>query len=170
MEQNFQTSFIPKKSIVKESAPSARSVSFITVASIFILFVMLVATGSLYFYKGVLTKNKVQMEKDLELAKNRFEPDKIVELQALDNRLRASNEILRKHIAITPIFEELQAVTMKTIRLTSFSYLLSNNEANAGVAVKMSGLAVGDRSIALQADLFTENKNFIDPVFANLKL
>jgi hypothetical protein len=39
--------------------------------------------------------------------------------------------------------------------------------------VKMRGIAIGYRSVALQADLFTtkeEGKNFIDPVFSNLTL
>ena len=34
----------------------------------------------------------------------------------------------------------------------------------------MSGAAVGYRSIALQADLFSQNKNIIDPSFSNLSL
>ena len=38
------------------------------------------------------------------------------------------------------------------------------------VIIKMSGVAVGYRSIALQSDLFTRNKNLIDPVFSNLTL
>ena len=161
MEQNFQTSFIP--------ATPARAVSFSTVASIFILFVVLLSSLALYFYKGILTKNIAQMEKNLNLAKNRFEPSKITELQTLDKRLRASSEILSKHIAITPIFEALQAMTMKTVRYTKFSYEFGN-EKNAKVAIKMSGLAVGYRSIAFQSDLFAQNKNFIDPVFSNLTL
>ena len=45
------------------------------------------------------------------------------------------------------------------------------NEKNAKlVTVKMSGLAVGYRSVALQADLFSKNKLFIDPIFSNLSL
>ena len=34
----------------------------------------------------------------------------------------------------------------------------------------MSGLAIGYRSVALQSDLFAQNKNLIDPVFSNLTL
>ena len=34
----------------------------------------------------------------------------------------------------------------------------------------MSGIAIGYRSIALQSDLFAENKNLIDPIFSNLTL
>ena len=137
-----------------------------------VLFTVLLATVALYFYKGILTKNLAQMENNLNLAQNRFEPSKITELQVLDKRLRASSEILSKHIAITPIFQTLTDLTMKTVRYTKFGYSFGdeNNTPNARVIVKMSGQAIGYRSIALQSDLFTQNKNLIDPVFSNLTL
>ena len=175
MEPNFQTSFIPKKPMVVEHVVSTRSVGFFTIVSFFILFSVLLATGGIFFYKGILAKNIIQMENDLNLAKNRFEPSKITELQLLDKRLRASTEILSKHIAITPIFEALSSITMKTVRYTKFSYNFGNEKdlQNLKVIIKMSGGAVGYRSVALQSDLFTtkdEGKSFIDPVFSNLTL
>jgi len=169
MEQNFQTSFIPKKPIINERAVSARPVSIFLIGSIFILFVALLATGGLYFYKGIVTKNIADMENTLTLAENRFEPSKIAELQILDKRLRASSEILSKHIAITPVFNALEQLTMKSVRYTKFSYILGTDK-NATVDIKMSGQAVGYRSVALQSDLLAGNKNLIDPVFSNLTL
>ena len=168
MEPNFQTSFIPKKSIITERVPATRPVSFFVIISIFILFCVILATGVLYFYKGIKIKGIAEMEKNLNLAKNRFEPAKITELQVLGKRLNASTEILSKHIAITPIFEELQKITMKTVRYTQFNYDFTKDEPSM-ILVKMSGVAVGYRSVALQADLFN-NKNFIDPIFSNLQL
>ncbi len=169
MEQNFQTSFIPKRSIVKERATVASSVSFLTIICMFALFAVVVGSGALYFYKGVLVKNISQMETTLNLAQSRFEPAKIAELQALDQRLIASSEILSQHIAVTPIFEALGSVTMKTVRFTDFDYTLPSG-TDKNVDVKLSGVAIGYRSVALQADLFSKNKNFIDPVFSNLQL
>ncbi len=169
MEPNFQTSFIPKKPIVNERATSPRPVGIFLVASLFILVTVIVATVGLYFYKGIVAKNIADMENTLTLAKNRFEPSKIAELQVLDKRLNASTEILSKHITVTPIFVSLQDLTMKSVRYTKFSYTLSDDQ-NATVDVKMSGIAIGYRSIALQSDLFTQNKNLIDPVFSNLTL
>ena len=43
-------------------------------------------------------------------------------------------------------------------------------DPNAKVLVKINGTAVGYRSVALQSDFFTKNKNIIDPVFSNLVL
>ena len=177
MEPNFQTSFIPKKPIIDERATSSRPVSVFLIASLFILFAVLLGTGGLYFYKGVVAKNIVNMENTLSLAQNRFEPSKIVELQVLDKRLRAASEILSKHITTTPVFKVLEQITMKTVRYTKFSYDLGtgknvnqNVNQNVSINIKMSGVAVGYRSIALQSDLFAKNKNLIDPIFSNLTL
>lgn len=169
MDQTFQTSFIPKKPLVKERSVSARPVGILFIISLFILFTVLLTTGGFYLYKGVMQKSIAKMENDLTLAKNRFEPSKINELQVLDKRLRASTEILSGHIAITPIFEALEKMTMKTVRFTKFGYELVGDDNNM-ISVKMSGQAIGYRSVALQSDLFAKEKNFIEPIFSNLTL
>lgn len=169
MDQNFQTSFIPKKPMITEQTRTSQPIGLFAVISIFIFFAVVLGTGALYFYDGILKKNIVQMENDLSLAQNRFEPSKIVQLQVLDKRLNASTEILSKHIAISPIFNALQALTMKTVGYTKFSYDFDGNK-NSKIIVKISGIAVGYRSVALQSDLFAGNKYLIDPVFSNLTL
>ena len=169
MEQSFQTSFIPKKPMIEERAVTRRPTGLLTIVSIFIFFTVALASGGLYFYKGMLGRNIIKMSNDLTLAKNRFEPSKITQLQTLDKRLRASDSILSKHIAVSPIFSALQNTTIKTLRYTKFNYEFGTGK-DAKVAVKMSGQAVGYRSIALQSDIFAKNKYFIDPVFSNLSL
>ena len=169
MDQNFQTSFIPKKPIVNERAISARPVNFFFVFSILILFVVLLGTGGIYFYKLNVAKNVADMQNSLATAKQRFEPSKIAALQVLDKRLHAATTILSNHIATAPIFDAIGKITMKTVRFTKFSYDLGSGK-NAKVDIKMSGIAVGYRPIALESDLFAQNKNFINPVFSNLTL
>jgi hypothetical protein len=169
MEQNFQTSFIPKKPIIKERASAPVPVSIFLIISLFILFTVLIVTGGLYFYKGITEKSIVKMENDLNLASNRFEPAVISKFQVLDRRLSASNKILSNHISVTPIFKLLEGITMKTVRFTKFSYNMGTDK-DPRIEVKMSGVAMGYRAIALQSDLFAGEKNLIDPVFSNLTL
>ncbi|MEX2028919.1 MAG: hypothetical protein WD963_00340 [Candidatus Paceibacterota bacterium] len=172
MDQNFQTSFIPKKPIINKRATQSQPIGFLVVVAMLILFTVLLATGALFFYKGVLAKNIIKMENNLTLARNRFEPSKITELQTLDKRLRASSEILSQHIAVTPVFQALADLTMKTVRYTDFTYRLTeeDNTTPSRVIINLSGQAIGYRSIALQSDLFAQNKNLINPVFSNLTL
>lgn len=169
MEQNFQTSFMPKKPMIEERAVAARPVGLLAVVSIFIFLTVILVTGGLYFYKNFTQTTINKKEADLNKAKGRFEPSKIVELQTLDKRLRASTEVLSNHIAITPVFKMLEAVTMKSVRYTKFSYELGDEKATK-ITFKINGQATGYRSIALQSDLFTKNKQLIDPVFSNLAL
>ncbi|MDE2399599.1 MAG: hypothetical protein KGL67_01130 [Patescibacteria group bacterium] len=169
MEPNFQTSFIPKKPMVEEHVRAPRPIGLLTIISIFILFTVLLASGALYFYKGIMTRNIEGMKANLHLAEQRFEPSKITELQKLDKRLGAANQVLSKHIAITPIFQALQAVTMKSVSFTNFSYDFGEG-ANSKINIKMSGVTLGYSNLALQSDLFAKNKNFINPVFSNLTL
>jgi len=169
MDQNFQTSFIPKKPIVEERVVSSQPVGFLMTISLLILFIVLLGTGGLYFYKVITEQNNDSMKTSLSTAQNSFEPSKITELQLLDKRLRVATEVLDNHVAITPIFTMLNAITMHTVRFTKFSYDLGTG-SNADVDVKMSGVAVGYRSVALQSDLLAQNKNIINPVFSNLNL
>lgn len=158
--------------MVEERAIPAPSVGFFTIVSIFILVTVILATGGIYFYKINLAKGITEKADQLDKAQGRFEPAKITQLKLLDRRLKAADEILSNHVAVTPIFSALSAITMKTVRYTKFGYDLGTGK-NAKVTVKMSGMAVGYRSIALQSDLFSqkdEGKNFIDPVFSNLTL
>lgn len=171
MEQNFQTSFIPKKPMMTEEhlTPSKKPIGFLTLISIFVFLAVVLGSGGLYLYKGMLQKNITDMENNLALAKERFEPAKINQLQVLGKRLESSNSILSKHIAISPVFETLQKLTLKTIRYTKFGYSFGN-EKDSRINVKMSGQAIGYRSIALQSDLLTKDKNIINPAFSNLSL
>lgn len=168
MDQNFQTSFIPKKPIMEDRVrSSSSSVGLFMIASIFIFFTVLLGSAGLYFYKNSLMAQLTTMKTDLNLAKNRFEPSAISKLQILDKRLNAGTEILSKHIAISPIFKAIESVTIKNVRYSKFSYSLTDTSK---IEVKMNGQAIGYRSVALQADLLSKNKYFIDPVFSNLSL
>lgn len=172
MDQNFQTSFIPKKPVVKEE-PTNKPVGLFTIIALFFFVAMAIGSGAIYLYKKNLTKKVVDMEQALFLAKGRLEETRINELQELDKRLIASTEILSKHIAVTPIFQALQEITRKEIRFTKFSYELgTDQDQNSGrILVKLSGVARSYKEIALQAELFSiKNKLLIDPIFSNLSL
>ena len=132
MEPNFQTSFIPKKSMIEQPITSKRSVGVLLIISIIIFITMAGISGFVYLYRDTIDKNITQMQVDLSKAKNRFEPSEITKLKTLDKRLQASSEVLSKHIAISPIFEALSSLTLKTVRYNEtitreiFGFLTTN--------------------------------------------
>jgi len=141
----------------------------LTIIPLIIFFGMIIAGAGLYFYKGSLAQSLTQMENDLNLARNRFEDDKISQLQLLDKRLRASSSVLNNHVTVSPIFQALQEVTMKSVRYTRFDYSITGTDTPE-IKVTMAGQTTNYKSIALQSELFAKKKFFIDPVFSNLSL
>jgi hypothetical protein len=169
MDKDFQTSFIPKKSVTESRIPVKQPTGFLNVVAVFIFIAVLISTGGLFLYEQSINSNITQMQKDLVLSKERFDPTQIQKFQVLDKRLKASTDILNKHIVVTPIFLALEELTMKSIRYTKFDYTLGTPE-QPNILVKMSGVANDYRSVALQSDLYAKNKNMIDPVFTKLSL
>ncbi len=140
MDQNFQTSFIPKKPLAEERVVRTRSVNIFNLLAGAIFFCAIIVAGGTYFYKYTLTKSVADKKTQLEAISGRFEPATIVDLKNLDKRLRSANEILANHVIISPIFESLQDQTLKSIGYTKFDYKILKDKTT-NVVVTMSGKA-----------------------------
>jgi hypothetical protein len=172
MEQQFQTSFIPKKPLTEEPVAHTRPVSLFTFITTILFFASLVLGGGVYFYKTYLTKQATELEKSLVVARASFEPKLVSDLSRLDKRINTGNELLSTHVTVSPIFELFQDITIQTIRFTKFNYAYLNDSGTA-VNVKMSGLSTpagGYSAIANQSDLLNKNKYIKNAVFSNLTL
>lgn len=173
MDNNsVQTSFIPKKPIATKAAPRQRGGTggsiFMLIA--WVLFIgALLAGGGVYFYKQTLAQSLVKMNADLSAARNSFEPTLISELQTLDMRIDAAQELIDNHVVLTPLFQSLQESTLKSIQFTQFSYTLPT-EVGAPITIRMSGRARDYTSIALQSDELATNRNIHNAIFSNLSL
>jgi hypothetical protein len=170
MENSFQTSFIPKKPILANgSSPIIKSnaISISMVVSVFILVVMLLAFGGLYFYYNFyLLKNKETLSSNLAQIRDSFDKNTISELEMYDKRTTVSSQILKNHLVLSPLFELINELTLSSIQYTRFSHSTLNNV----FSIKMSGIARDYKSIALQADVLNSSKGQMlkNVVFSNL--
>jgi len=168
MDKAFQTSFIPKKTIIEGPKKIRSGGGIVNLLSFIIFIASLLSAGGAYFYRESVKTNIDEFKKSLAIAKNQFEPSLITELQILDKRLNAATNILDQHVAVSPIFELLQDSTLPTVRYSDFTYDI-NSTTNL-VNVEMKGEAKGYNFIALQADLFNENKFIKNPIFSDFIL
>lgn len=168
MDKEFQTSFIPKKTVI-DSPKKIRSGGGVVNLIAFIVFIAaLVSAGGAYLYRGSVESDIVEFKRSLQIAKNQFEPSLIQELQILDKRLNAASVILDNHVAVSPIFVLLQDITLPTVRYSDFTYEI--DPATNLVNIEMKGEAKGYNFIALQADLFSDNKFIKNPIFSDFVL
>ena len=171
MENSFQTSFIPKKPIISNGASSNsggsnKTTSISMVVSVFILVVTIASTVGLFLYKSYLVKSKSDLLTSLSKAKDSFDQKTISELELYDKRAKAAKEILTGHIVLSPLFDLVNSLTLPSIQYTDFDH-----QTKDGVfSVKMSGIAIDYKSIALQADIFNTSKGsmFNNVIFSNL--
>lgn len=173
MDKEAQTSFIPKKSLSEERIQSSQPVSLTVFIGTIIFFASIAAAAGAYFYHAVLVKRVDDMSNQLELAKSRFEPSLISDLQTLDRRIQGADQLLAGHMIVSPLFDSLQALTLKTIRYTKFEYDIGkpDNLLSNDITIDIDGQsASGYTPIALQADVFSQNKYIKDPVFSNLTI
>ncbi len=169
MDDNFQTSFIPKKPLAEERVIQERPVSIFSLVATIAFFVTLISAGGVYFYKITLTNQVASQTASLERAKAAFEPSLVETLQTLDKRINASKEILANHITASPILKSLEDLTLKSVRFTKFDYEISK-DGGTKIDVTMTGQARSYTSIALQSDMLGQNKYIKNVVFSNLVL
>lgn len=167
MENSFQTSFIPKKPMTENPRSRSRpQTSIFTVLAFAIFIIIGIASAGLFLYKNYLVQQEKTLSTSLETVRNSFEQDTINQLDLYDKRISASKQILNNHIVLSPMFSLLGSLTIPSIQYTKFDYENNNKEFD----VKMSGVAIDYKSIALQADVFNDAKGryFKNVVFSNL--
>lgn len=175
MNNNIQTSFIPKKPIVEDSRITSSSVSLFLVVSIIIFLVSLSLVAWVALTKASMIKQIEANKQTISTNKAQFEAGTIESILRLDSRIKVADELLDKHIVVSPIFNFLEQRTLKTVRFRNFKFYNSgkSNDGENIVKVEMQGLARDFKTIALQADEFgkPEYRNIIKDInFSNLNL
>ena len=170
MPDRVTTSFIPKESLTSERGPvSPRKNPFVFLNIIAggIIVLAILAAGGIFLLK-TYTESSIASKRDsLEKQRAAFEPATIEELLRLDKRLTASAGLLRGHVALSLLFDDLESRTMENVRFKSFTY-----EQGAGnkFAISMGGIAKSFNSVALQSDAFGKSNIIKDPIFENLNI
>ncbi|MBP6926177.1 MAG: hypothetical protein KBB70_00580 [Candidatus Pacebacteria bacterium] len=176
MDQQFQTSFIPKKPVTEARAPVSRGgANFFSLAATIIFIIAILLLGGAYFYRMTTIKERDAITADIGAKTKTFDPDFLNEVTTLDKRIRAANEVLAKHTLVSPIFTKLEQLSLKTIQYNKFELSPATTATAAPVNIKMSGRAVNYAAIASQSDVLagvgsTKNTYFINPIFSNLNL
>ncbi len=176
MDQQFQTSFIPKKPVTEARAPVSRgSVSFFSILATVIFVISLIMLGGSFFYRMTMAKQRDQLTVDIGTKTKTFDSGFLHEVTTLDKRIKAANAVLASHTLISPIFTRLEQLSLKTIQFTKFELSPATAGATGTINIKMSGKAVNYAAIASESDVLagvnsTKNTYFLNPIFSNLNL
>lgn len=166
MAEQFQTSFIPKKSFDVGPAKPKRGAGIIFTIATLLAIISVVAAGGTFAYERFLESSITRKKEELQKARAAFEPELIRELSHLDTKLKTAKELLSSHLAISGVFDLLEETTLETVRFTDFGYAIEPT----GIRVSLAGVARSFTSVALQSDEFGKSRFIREPVFSGFKL
>lgn len=173
MEPQIPTSFIPKKPVssdMKTSHSSSRSVGLLTILTVIVVIATAVSFGFVYFYQKQLVVQKQKLTSSIDEAKNNIGTDFINDMRRLNARIDGVKTVLNSHVVVSPVFDALQATTLRSVQYKNFTYQFTIDPGTKSqvVQVSLAGSAKSYSTIALQSDAFTQNSLIRNPVFSGL--
>jgi len=169
MPERVKTSFIPKAALQTERrhTPSSSPLGLINVIASVILLAAIIAAVGLFLFEQYTIQSLARKQMSLDRARAAFEPQTIKELSRLNTRFSAGTALLAGHIAPSVIFNELERITLSSVRYADFTF----HEISPGLfEVAMSGSARSFNALALQSDAFGKSELFTNPIFEGLDL
>lgn len=169
MESQIQNSFIPDDTVRKEgtkrTAGGRGAFDILVLAGVILLVVSIALAVAVFLYEQYLQSSLASKRQQLERAQSAFEPALIAELTRLDDRMKAGEDVLSRHIAPSALFAVLEQLTLETVSFKNMTFqVVTPSEIN----ISLNGIARSVNSVALQADLFGRHSAIASPIFSNI--
>lgn len=170
MEPKFQSSFIPKGPVstagmTPTGKPTRRGGLYGYIAMIIFTISIIAAVGVFgyrFYVKGTINK----MSLEITERKDTLIPSTAREFIRINNRIKATQDLINAHVVVSPLFDYLEDSTVRSVRFTEFTY----NTTPSGVILVMKGEATGYAALALQSDIFNMGSSFREANFSDLSL
>ena len=166
MDPQVSNSFIPKAALTEQKA-RASGVGLVTLISLFIFALSVVAAGASFAYSGLVQGQLAKNQASLAADQAAFDPATINDLMRLDSRMRNAVTLLSSHVAPSGLFGLLSADTLPNVQFTSFDYAL-NQDGSA--TLHLDGTADSFSTVAQQSDAFGSSKVLKDIIFSGIAI
>lgn len=161
------TSFIPKKAITESRPSEESSVSLVTAFIVIAFLVTALTAVGMFVYKASLEKKLTSTQEQLKQYQDKFNPEQILEMKRIDERINTAGEILSAHQSPSQFMKFLQSITFRNVRFSDISYAGADQKE---IKVKLSGQAVNYEYIGYQSDALKANKYVKEYLFSGFDL
>jgi len=122
--------------------------------------IAILASIGVFVYEKYLESRISRMEQDLAAARETLDPDLINTLSKENNRIKSAEILIDNHVTLTALFDVLEKITLQDVAYTSFN-LRTTEADNQGIAINLGGVTRTYAALALQADIFANDPNFL---------
>jgi hypothetical protein len=168
MEERVKTSFIPKASLATEQkqVKAGGQIALANLISGIILVLAILSAAGLFLFQQYTIQNIANERTSLERSRSAFEPATIKELSRLNTRIEAAKTLLADHVALSKLFDELEKLTLSSVRFADFSY----QETQGRALLTANGQAASYNAVALQSGDFSKSALITDPIFSGVNI
>jgi hypothetical protein len=171
MEPKFQTSFIPKNSLVNNAVTVEPTSSFNLslapiLATVFLILSIILSIGS-FLYQRYLNKNISEANQSIVLARQAFEPKVISDLLLASDQIKSVKTILDNHIVVSNLFALLQSLTIPNVRFEVFVF---DRKPDGKIGVTIEGQSITYPHVARQAEILASSDFLHNIFFSDLSL
>jgi hypothetical protein len=168
MKTSFdKTSFIPQKSLTPNGVRKRKSLGLFFIIAVLLFVISIAGAVGVIGYKKIIEKSIDGKAVSLQRAKEAFDPGLIEDLTRLDSRIELTQGILDSHLAITPLLNLVEELTLKKVRLEQFEFIVRESGT---MTLTMAGQAVDYATVVSQSDLLGQNRFLKDQIFSNINL
>lgn len=172
MEPQTHQNFIPENAKPKiTNIPKWQNL--LLVFSVITFLASILGGVGFYLVRVGTKSSNTSYEQSIIRAKERFDAGLPVKtLEQFDMRLRAANDILKKHKAFDQFFGILEKITLKNVQFTSFSF--KEGDGGKKGEIKLTGVGPDYKTVAEQSEQFSNDPDarryFTDIIFSNLNV
>lgn len=158
MERDTNIAFIPKAPLTTGAA-SSRPTSIVFVVTLIVFLATAGTSGGLFAYKRVLQNELAAQEQTIrtlreDYDKNAEQAAVIKRAEELGIQVGAIEALLNGHVALTPLFDFLEAHTLKDVQFTSFNFSKADD---GGLTVTLEATSNSYMTAALQREELKSN-------------
>lgn len=168
MDPRLQSSFIPKKPLTEDRVyRSSGRTSVFLVVSIIIFIVALAGSFGVFFLNQYQERIIATKDKDLLKTQDDLSGNLIKDLGRLDQRIEASDALLKQHISVSSVFKLLQELTAKSIRFNDLNYSIVPPDT---IKLTLKGEGRSFNAVSFQSDVFRASQSLKNPLFSDVRL
>jgi hypothetical protein len=163
---NVPTSFTPKSlaSFPRRSFDFGGAFGFV---GYFVLILSLLLAIGMFTYDYYLNARRLSLATKIEEAGAAINTGTVADLVQLRDRLVTGKQLLDNHIAISPLFNLLEKLTLNPVRLSTMQITIIDDQK---AALSLKGTALSLNALAVESQTFGREEGIEDAIFSGLVL
>lgn len=165
LSPGIPTSFVPRQPTQDSRRPRSGGHNLFLVIAMFVFGLALLAAAGTYAYDRYLSHALSVKAEELAVAQRQVDEDQVEEFVRLRDRLTYGRDLLDNHIALSQVFDVLEAQTLVSVRFASLDLTVADDHT---AQIEIEGTARNFNALAAQSNAFASEKGIRRAIFSGI--